>query len=225
MFAGIAHRYDFLNHFLSMSVDRYWRRVAARRLQQLLNSVSIPLCLDLCSGTGDLALVLHRSLRSRVVASDFCHPMLIRAYEKIKSNGLDDLIPTVEADALVLPFADETFNAVTVAFGLRNLADLRRGLQEMLRVLKRPGVLVALEFSRPVIPVFRQVFNIYFLRVLPKLGALVSGDSGAYQYLPKSVQKFPTQGELAELMRSAGFSEVGYHNLTGGIAALHWGKR
>lgn len=224
MFAGIAHRYDFLNHLLSASVDRYWRRIAVDKVQELHGSAFMPLCLDLCTGTGDLALALRRSLKSQVVASDFCHPMLTRANVKIEAARYRDAIRTIEADALALPFVDAAFDIVTIAFGLRNLEDPHRGLHEMRRVLKPSGALVILEFSKPVIPVLRQVFNCYFHHVLPKLGALVSGDGSAYQYLPDSVEKFPAQVELVELMRSAGFVEVGYLNLSGGIAALHWGR-
>jgi demethylmenaquinone methyltransferase/2-methoxy-6-polyprenyl-1,4-benzoquinol methylase len=225
MFARIAPRYDFLNHFLSASVDRYWRRIAVSKIREMVGTHSQPLLLDLCCGTGDLALALHRGLHARVVASDFCHPMLTRFGEKIASAGFRQEIRPVEGDALAVPFADCTFDAVTVAFGLRNLEDPYRGLQEMLRTLRPGGALVILEFSRPVVPVFREVFNFYFQNVLPKLGAIISGDSGAYAYLPASVQKFPSQKELVALMKAAGAVEVGYRNLTGGIAALHWGRR
>ena len=219
MFAGIAHRYDFLNHFLSASIDRHWRRIAVNTVRELAGSSPSLLCLDVCSGTGDLALALHRELRCDVVASDFCHPMLMRANAKVK--GLR--IRNVEADALNLPFSDGSFNALTIAFGLRNLEDPRRGLTEMRRVLKPGGALVILEFSKPVVPVFKHVFNFYFRHILPKLGAVISGDGAAYQYLPDSVRTFPSQEQLLQLMTSAGFGNVGYRNLSGGIAALHWG--
>lgn len=218
MFAGIAHRYDFLNHFLSASVDRYWRRIAVRQVGALTGSS--PLCLDLCSGTGDLALALNRGLQSEVVASDFCHPMLTRAALKVGGRP----IRTVEADTLTLPFRDASFDAVTIAFGLRNLADPYEGLKEMHRVLKPGGAVVILEFSKPVIPLLRHLFNFYFRNILPKLGAVISGNGRAYQYLPDSVQKFPAQKELAELMQEVGFQKVDYRNLSGGIAALHWGS-
>jgi demethylmenaquinone methyltransferase/2-methoxy-6-polyprenyl-1,4-benzoquinol methylase len=224
MFAGIAPRYDFLNHLLSGSVDRYWRRIAVHKVRELAGSVGKPVCLDLCSGTGDLALALHRALNTRIIASDFCHPMLTRSNRKIDAAGCGQSVRTIEADALALPFPDSTFDALTIGFGLRNLEDPYRGLQEMHRVLKHSGALVVLEFSKPVVPVFREIFNFYFNRILPRLGAIVSRDDSAYRYLPSSVQRFPSQTELAALMRSAGFSEVDYRNLTGGIAALHWGR-
>ena len=225
MFAGIAHRYDFLNHFLSASIDRLWRNVAVNKIRELAGPLPAPICLDVCSGTGDLAIALQRCLKGSVVGADFCHPMITRSTAKITAAGLERRVFNVEADTLLLPFAEQSFNAVTVAFGLRNLEDPRRGLEEMYRVLKPGGAVVILEFSKPVVPVFRHVFNFYFRYVLPRLGAAISGDGSAYQYLPDSVRKFPAQMELAELMCAAGFREVDYRNLSGGIAALHWGRK
>jgi len=220
MFAGIAHRYDFLNHFLSASMDRRWRNLAVRKIQTLMKE-SPRLCLDVCSGTGDLAVALQRGLGCEVVGSDFCHPMLTRANSKIETRP----IHMVEADTLRLPFPDHCFDALTIAFGLRNLEDPSRGLIEMYRVLRPGGVVVILEFSRPVAPVFKNIFSFYFRYILPHVGALISGDKTAYQYLPDSVSKFPAQEELAGMMRSSGFESVGYRNLSGGIAALHWGRK
>jgi demethylmenaquinone methyltransferase / 2-methoxy-6-polyprenyl-1,4-benzoquinol methylase len=218
MFAGIAHRYDFLNHFLSLSIDRRWRTLTVRKVRELA-ATSPRLCLDLCSGTGDLAAALHRGFGCDVVASDFCHPMLTRAKHKFVGQP----VRNVEADALRLPFPDRSFDALTIAFGLRNLEDPFRGLIEMRRVLKPGGTLVILEFSKPVTPVFKHIFAFYFRYILPKLGALISGDPYAYQYLPDSVRKFPAQAELLNLMHDAGFRSPGYRNLSGGVAALHWG--
>ncbi len=224
MFADIADRYDFLNHFLSLSVDRYWRRQAVQIIAAR-NPSPEEVCLDLCSGTGDLALEVHRKLKLSVVGSDFCHPMLTRSTEKIRNAGLSSSIRLTEADALDLPFRDSIFGFVTVAFGLRNLEHLDRGLSEMSRVLEPGGRVVILEFSRPVVPVFRELFGLYFSYVLPRLGALISGKKDPYKYLPSSVRRFPSQKELSGLMRTAGFEEVGYKNLTAGIAALHWGRK
>lgn len=226
MFAEIAPRYDFLNHFLSASIDKHWRKIAVARAAECLKSVSTPstaLCLDLCTGTGDLAIELNRRLHVSVVASDFCHPMLVRSLAKVRSAHMDNFIPVIEADALTLPFAEEMFHVATVAFGLRNLEDTVQGLREMKRVLKPGGAALVLEFSRPVIPVFREVFEFYFHHILPHLGALISGQSSAYRYLPTSVRRFPAQRELATMMESVGYKNVGYRNLSGGIAALHWG--
>lgn len=221
MFAAIAHRYDFLNHFLSVSIDRRWRRIAVKKVRELLGNTHPSVCLDCCSGTGDLAIALTHGLDCPVVASDFCHPMLVRALPKCRTLP----VTTVEADALHLPLPDHAFDAVTIAFGLRNLQDPRRGLSEFRRVLKRGGALVILEFSKPVVPLMGPAFNFYFHHILPRIGAMVSGNGKAYQYLPDSVQKFPAQRELAEWLRAADFSDIGYRNLSGGIAALHWGRK
>lgn len=223
MFGEIAHRYDFLNHLLSASVDRRWRRLAVATVAEHVQQNEGTRCLDLCSGTGDLALELHRRLRVTVVASDFSHPMLVRSLAKTRARGLQGAISTVEADALTIPFRTGAFNAVTVAFGLRNLEDPQLGLAEMRRVLQPDGVVVVLEFSRPVIPLVRSAFQFYFHRILPRIGAWVSGQKTAYSYLPDSVDRFPSQIELASMMEKVGLRNVCYRNLTGGIAALHWG--
>jgi len=222
MFGEIAHRYDFLNHFLSVSIDRRWRKLAAIKVEELVRGIQPNLCLDLCSGTGDLAIELHQRLRIPVVASDFCHPMLVRSLTKTRRLRLDGPIRTVEADSLAIPFPTGAFDAVTIAFGLRILEDPRKGLEEMRRVLRPDGALMILEFSRPVAPVVRQVFEFYFHRVLPRLGAWISGQKTAYQYLPDSVGRFPSQNELAAMMEKTGLRNVAYRNLSGGIAAIHW---
>src|SRR5467141_47318 len=211
MFARIAHRYDFLNHFLSISVDRHWRKVTATKVLDLIGP-SPALCLDACCGTGDLALALNRALQTQVIATDFCHPMLTRAYGKFAGRN----IRTIEADALELPFPDACFDVLTVAFGLRNLENPYHGLHEIRRVLKPRGAAVILEFSKPVVPVFSHAFNFYFRHILPVLGGMVSGDGTAYEYLPDSVGKFPNQEQLLERMRKADFVETGYRNLSGG---------
>jgi len=225
MFSQIAHRYDFLNHFLSVSIDRRWRRLAVAKVAEFLQPGKTPVCLDLCSGTGDLSIELQRRFGGDVVASDFCHPMLVLSAGKMRDLGLDSRIRIVEADAMETPFPSDAFNAATVAFGLRNLEDPRRGLAEMRRVLKPGGVLVVLEFSRPVVPILREGFQFYFHNILPRLGAWISGQKTAYTYLPDSVRRFPAQRELAAMMEGVGFGSVGYRNLSGGIAALHWGLK
>ena len=221
MFAGIAARYDLLNHLLSGNVDRRWRRLVAEKLRPALDADST--VLDVACGTGDLALVIAEACGARVVGVDFCRPMLDIAARK--SSEMSRTIPFVEGDALRLPFADEKFDAATIAFGLRNLSDVAGGLGELRRILKPGGRLVVLEFSRPVVPGFRALFQFYFSRVLPRVGGLVSGSRGAYEYLPDSVSKFPDQARLASLMKEVGFENVDYRNLTGGIAALHSGTR
>ncbi|HVF66420.1 MAG TPA: bifunctional demethylmenaquinone methyltransferase/2-methoxy-6-polyprenyl-1,4-benzoquinol methylase UbiE [Pyrinomonadaceae bacterium] len=221
MFSGIARRYDLLNHLLSGNIDKRWRRRTARALESSLTEGA--LVLDVACGTGDLSLVLAEAGAVRVVGLDFCRPMLEIA--RRKAEGGARAIPFVEGDALRLPFADETFDAATIAFGLRNLAGVADGLRELRRILKPGGRLAVLEFSSPVVPGFRALFRFYFTRVLPRIGGLVSGSRGAYEYLPDSVTRFPDQKRLAELMRAEGFEGVEYSNLTGGIAALHTGTR
>ena len=178
------------------------------------------LVLDVACGTGDLSLLLFESTGARVVGTDFCRPML-----SIAAGKLPNEITLVEGDALSLPFKDGTFDAVTIAFGLRNLSDVNSGLKELKRVLKPQGRVAVLEFSRPSNTVLRTLFGIYFRNVLPLLGGMISGSLKAYSYLPSSVYRFPDQEQLASLMEQAGFDQVSYENLTGGIAALHLGRR
>ncbi|HEX8138684.1 MAG TPA: bifunctional demethylmenaquinone methyltransferase/2-methoxy-6-polyprenyl-1,4-benzoquinol methylase UbiE [Pyrinomonadaceae bacterium] len=222
MFAGIAARYDLLNHLLSGNIDRRWRRLVAKRLQPALGAEGA-VALDVACGTGDLSLALATGTGARVIGTDFCRPMLEIAARKTERGARP--IPYVEGDALRLPFADSSFDAVTIAFGLRNLSSVEGGLRELLRVLKPGGRCAVLEFSTPVVPGFRSLFRFYFTRVLPRIGGLVSGSRGAYEYLPDSVSRFPDQKRLAELMRGVGFERVEFVNLTGGIAALHLGSR
>lgn len=222
MFSGIASKYDFLNHFLSVNTDKRWRRLVRLKLEKELSDPNA-LVLDVACGTGDLAIELQQHAGARVFGTDFCRPMLEIAKEKTAKNQIT--IPYVEGDALNLSFADESFDAVTIAFGLRNVANWRDGLRELRRVLKRGGKLAILEFSTPLVPGFKQIFNWYFTQVLPRIGGAVSGSRGAYEYLPDSVSKFPDQKHLAEMMREIGFSDVEYKNLTGGIAAIHTGTK
>lgn len=219
MFAGIAKRYDLLNHLLSGNVDKRWRRIVAKRVREKLSSGSSRI-LDVACGTGDLSLTLFENTGARVVGTDFCRPML-----EIAAGKTSDQIPLIEGDALDLPFRDGAFEVVTIAFGLRNLASVEGGLAELRRVLKPGGWVAVLEFSRPANAMMRPLFGLYFTKVLPLMGGLVSGSPRAYSYLPASVQKFPDQEQLSLLMQQAGFEQVQFENLTGGIAALHMGKR
>ncbi len=222
MFSGIATKYDFLNHFLSVNTDKRWRRLVAGKLKDVLaNSNST--VLDVACGTGDLSLELQKEARARVFGTDFCRPMLEIAFEKNAKNNAS--IPYTEADGMNLSFADASFDAVTIAFGLRNFSNWQDGLRELHRVLKSGGKLVILEFSTPVVPGFRQAFQFYFSTILPRIGGAVSGSRGAYEYLPNSVSKFPDQKNLVAMMRETGFSDVEYKNLTGGIAAIHSGTK
>jgi demethylmenaquinone methyltransferase / 2-methoxy-6-polyprenyl-1,4-benzoquinol methylase len=222
MFSGIAGRYDLLNHVLSLNIDKRWRRFVRQKLQPVLDDPNARV-LDVACGTGDLSIELQSNAKARVIGTDFCRPMLAVAAEKNGANSLS--IPYVEGDAMNLGFASDRFDAVTIAFGLRNLSNFGDGLAELRRVLRPGGRLVILEFSSPVIPGFRQLFNFYFTRVLPRVGGAVSGSRGAYEYLPDSVSKFPDQKNLSSLMRKTGFDNVEYSNLTGGIAAIHTGTK
>lgn len=224
MFASIASRYDLLNHLLSVNIDRRWRRKAAKKLQAFLPSgQGGARILDVACGTGDLSFTLFETGSARIVGLDFCRPMLEIADSKASKLGFE--VPFIEGDALLLPFLDSSFEAATIAFGLRNLAMIESGFAELWRVLKPGGGLVVLEFSRPTTPVLRSLFRVYFTWLLPLFGGFISGSKSAYQYLPESVSRFPDQKELASMMERAGFEEVTFQNLSGGIAALHFGMR
>ena len=222
MFSGIATKYDFLNHFLSVNIDKKWRRLVAKKLKSVLDDGNA-LVLDVACGTGDLSLELQRNAAAKVIGTDFCRPMLEIAFDKNDKSATK--IPYLEADGMNLSFADETFDAVTIAFGLRNFSNWQNGLIELRRILKPGGKLAILEFSTPLVPGFRQAFQFYFSNVLPRIGGVVSGSRGAYEYLPDSVARFPDQKNLAKMMTETDFFEVEYENLTGGIAALHTGTR
>ncbi|HEY2846896.1 MAG TPA: bifunctional demethylmenaquinone methyltransferase/2-methoxy-6-polyprenyl-1,4-benzoquinol methylase UbiE [Pyrinomonadaceae bacterium] len=224
MFAGIAGRYDLLNHVLSLNIDRGWRRRVRRELAEILARPGSTV-LDVACGTGDLSIELATGAKARIVGTDFCRPMLAIADEKSKSRDKRSRTFYVESDAMSLSFANDTFDAVTIAFGLRNLPNYEDGLRELSRILKPNGKLVILECSHPRVPVFRELYDFYFNRVLPKIGGLVSGSSAAYTYLPNSVAKFPDQKTLATMMEAVGFSNIKFQSLTGGIAALHSGVK
>jgi demethylmenaquinone methyltransferase / 2-methoxy-6-polyprenyl-1,4-benzoquinol methylase len=221
MFSSIAPRYDLLNHLLSANVDRVWRRRAVDRLGW--ERAPAGLYLDNCAGTLDLAVELARrgGFGGRVVGSDFTYAMLERGTGKLSALPVEPAC----ADALTLPFASAVFDGATVGFGVRNLADLDAGLAEMARVLKPGARLVILEFTTPQWQPFRSLYLGYFLRVLPLVGRLVSKHNTAYTYLPESVRQFPEPPELKAKMERAGFDEVEWKTLSGGIAALHWGTR
>ena len=221
MFAEISARYDLLNHLLSGNMDKRWRRRVAGEIRSGLKSDDR--ILDVACGTGDLALTLFESTGARIVGTDFCRPMLELAARKALTENSP--IRYVEGDALKLPFLNDAFDAATIGFGLRNLSNIEDGLSELFRVLKPGGRVAVLEFSKPVLPGFRVLFQFYFVRVLPLLGGIVSGSRSAYQYLPASVSNFPDQKRLASLMIEIGFGQVVYQNLTGGIAAIHLGTK
>jgi demethylmenaquinone methyltransferase / 2-methoxy-6-polyprenyl-1,4-benzoquinol methylase len=217
MFARISPRYDLLNHLLSVNIDKRWRRRVVEKLGPLVTHESR--ILDVACGTGDLSIALFENIGAGVTGLDFCRPMLERAARK------QPRIAFVEGDALQLPFDKDVFDAVTIAFGLRNLSSVERGLSELQRVLKPNGWAVILDFSKPVVPGFRSLAAAYCTRLLPRIGGLISGSRSAYEYLPDSVSRFPDQETLSTMMSEAGFADVGFENLTGGVAALHTGRR
>lgn len=219
MFTAIAPRYDFLNHLLSLNIDRRWRRQAVARLGW--ERCPGGRYLDLCSGTLDLAATLARQpgFLGSVLGADFVLPMLMLGRGKSAS------VQPVNADALELPFPDRSFDGATVGFGVRNLMDLDAGLAEAARVLRPGARFVILEFSTPVRQPLRALYFFYFRRVLPFIGGLVSQHDDAYTYLPESVLAFPEPEVLAGRITAAGFADVKYEGLLGGICAIHVGTR
>lgn len=230
MFTLIAPRYDLLNHLLSFDLDRLWRARVAKLLRPIL-SCPDALVLDLCCGTGDLAFALARGGQARIVGADFAHTMLVRAKEKCAApasgaqNNAAASMPFLEADAMRLPFADASFDLVTLAFGFRNLANYEAGLQEIHRVLKPGGTVAILEFTEPPDTLFGRLYRWYFCEVLSRIGGLISGHPAAYTYLPKSVARFFRPLELASLMTALGYHSVDYRTWTFGTVALHTAVR
>jgi demethylmenaquinone methyltransferase/2-methoxy-6-polyprenyl-1,4-benzoquinol methylase len=223
MFGEIAGRYDFLNHLLSLGVDVYWRWRTVRKVPP---AGETPV-LDLCTGTGDLALAYHRAARGRtpVVGADFCRPMLAIGHSKAAQAGAEQLT-FIEADAQKLPFPANSFQIVSVAFGLRNVSDTDGGLREMLRVCRPGGRVAVLEFSMPRRQPLRFLYGWYFRRILPRIGQAVARNAHeAYHYLPASVGEFPSGEALAERMRAAGARDVCYYPLTFGVATLYVGTK
>jgi len=234
MFSRIAPRYDLLNHVLSLRFDVMWRNRLANRFGQLLARPDSRV-LDLCCGTGDLTLALAAKMSAsgagpsaaRILGADFAHPMLLRARAKTHApvGGNASAAKFLEADALHTPFADQTFDLVTTAFGFRNLANYEAGIAEFRRILRPGGSLAILEFTEPESALFGSLYRFYFRRVLPRIGGMVSGNSQAYGYLPNSVERFPRPAALAKLLERAGFQDVAYERWTGGIVALHTAHR
>jgi demethylmenaquinone methyltransferase/2-methoxy-6-polyprenyl-1,4-benzoquinol methylase len=221
MFGQIAGRYDFLNHLLSLNIDRYWRWRTVRKVPP---TGEAPI-LDLCTGTGDLAIAYRKAGEGRapVVGADFCHEMLVIGRQKgFERHGIE----FVEADAMRLPFPSDHFQIVSVAFGLRNVADTDRGLREMVRVCRPGGKVAVLEFSSPRWQPFRGVYQWYFRNVLPKIGQMLARNQfDAYGYLPQSVSEFPDGPALADRLRAAGLESVTFHPLTLGVATLYVGVK
>ncbi len=218
MFGAIAGRYDFLNHFLSLNIDQHWRRICVEAVGARL-STRVLRVLDVGCGTCDLSLAFSRVWP--VVGCDFCHPMLRIGAAKVARDIHPHPVQLVEGDALRLPFPDRAFDAVVSAFVLRNLASTRSGLEEMRRVIRPGGVLGILEFGLPRSGVLGTLYLVYFNRVLPWLGRVVSGVEGPYKYLPESVQGFPRPEELSRVVSEVGFKQVEFRRMTGGVAILY----
>jgi demethylmenaquinone methyltransferase/2-methoxy-6-polyprenyl-1,4-benzoquinol methylase len=218
MFGRVARRYDLLNHLLSASLDRIWRRRLARSLALPVGSR----VLDLCAGTGDQAEAL-RAPGVEIVAADFCLPMLALSRPKFARPGTPSPGP-VQADALGLPFPDRRFDAASVSFGLRNVDDLDAALHEIARTLRPGGELAVLEFAIPARQPLRALYLFYFRRLLPAVGRLVSRDDSAYSYLPSSVLAFPSREGFTARMAAAGFADCRFESLSGGILCLYRGR-
>lgn len=222
MFANIAPRYDLLNHLLSFNIDRGWRKALLGRMKPALARPEAKI-LDLCCGTGDVMLDLQRFSAAYIMGADFCHPMLVSAQKKAARKNY--AAPLFEADALALPILDSSLDAISIAFGFRNLTNYACGFHELHRVLKPGGMLAILEFSHPRGKVISGVYSFYSRAVLPFIGSLVSGSREAYSYLPASIEKFPRAEQLRLMMDAAGFNQTRFELLSGGIAALHTGTK
>ena len=221
IFTRIVHRYDLLNHLLSLGRDVFWRRAAARRIK-MFHTGKI---LDLASGTGDMALTLAELHdQAAIFGVDFNYPMLARANEKIKAGPYHNRVKVNVGDALLLPFADQTFDSLTMAFGIRNIPDRVQALHEMQRVLVPGGRAVMLELTFPRWSFIRRFYTTYLDKLIPRLGGLISGQGQAYQYLADSIMDFPEPADFCQLMSDAGFSKTGFLQLTFGIAVIHWGE-
>ena len=221
MFNNISRRYDFLNHFLSLGIDRGWRRKAINILRPL-KPQSI---LDVATGTGDFAVQAMSLKPQKVVGVDISEGMLDVGKKKIIAKGLSNVVSLQYGDSENLPFGDNSFDAITVGFGVRNFEDLRRGLGEMYRVLKPGGKAVILEFSRPKSFPFKQVYNFYFSFILPRIGKMVSKDDSAYTYLPKSVEAFPDGEDFLRILQDVGFKQNQCRSLTFGVSSIYTGTK
>jgi len=217
MFDNISHRYDFLNHFLSLGIDKLWRKKAVK----ILSAIQPKVILDVATGTGDFAIESLSLKPTEVVGIDISQGMLDKGIVKIKKNGQEDIIELKYGDSEDIPFEDNYFDAITVAFGVRNFENLEKGLSEMKRVLKTGGMAVVLEFSKPKAFPIKHIYNFYFHKVLPGIGKLVSKDASAYTYLPESVEAFPEGKEFEDILKKLGFQYKSTHPLFFGISSIY----
>ena len=222
MFDNISGKYDFLNHFLSLGIDKGWRKKAIKKLSPLKPQI----VLDVATGTGDFAIQANASLKpSSIIGIDISEGMLEVGRKKIQSRKLSNVITLQQGDSENIPFGENKFDAVTVAFGVRNFENLRKGLQEIARVIRPGGMLVVLEFSHPSKFPFKQLYNTYFKFILPKIGRLVSRDKAAYTYLPESVEAFPDGADFVRILEEVGFNNVTCQSLTFGISSIYTARK
>jgi demethylmenaquinone methyltransferase/2-methoxy-6-polyprenyl-1,4-benzoquinol methylase len=221
MFDNISHRYDFLNHFLSLGIDKGWRKKAIR----LLKPFQPKLMLDVATGTGDFALQALDLSPDKIIGVDISEGMLEVGRKKMRERGLTEKIEMLTADSENLPFLDNKFDAVTVGFGVRNFENLSKGLLEIHRVMKPDAVVAILEFSRPRRFPFKQFYNFYFKTILPKIGQLISRDKVAYTYLPESVEAFPDGTDFVAILKNTGFKNVACKPLTFGISSIYTAQK
>lgn len=223
VFNSVATRYDIMNDLMSGGIHRLWKRFTIE-LSGVRNGHCV---LDIAGGTGDLTLKFAKRVgeKGRVILADINASMLNVGRDRLTDKGVVDNVDFVQADAQQLPFADHSFDCITIAFGLRNVTDKNAALASMLRVLKPGGRLLVLEFSKPGNPLLKKVYDTYSFQVLPLIGKLVTNDSDSYQYLAESIRMHPDQDTLKTMMTEAGFEHCSYHNLTGGIVALHRGVK
>jgi demethylmenaquinone methyltransferase/2-methoxy-6-polyprenyl-1,4-benzoquinol methylase len=220
MFDSIAWRYDFLNHFLSLGIDRMWRKRAIRIISRSFHN---PRILDVATGTGDLAIAAAKLNPKKITGIDISQKMLEIGKIKIENKGLSGIIDLIYGDSENIPFSDNMFDVAMVAFGVRNFSDPIKGLTEMRRVILPGGIIIVLEFSKPTGFLFRSVYNFYFRNILPVFGKLVSKDKAAYTYLPESVMRFPDNNDFLEMLGTAGFSDTRQQKLTCGVASIYTG--
>ncbi len=221
MFDNISHRYDFLNHFLSFGIDKSWRRKAVK----MIASVNPKKILDIATGTGDFAIASLKLKPTEIIGVDISNGMLDMGREKMKKKGFDNIITLTYGDSESMPFETDTFDAITVGFGVRNFENLEKGLGEMLRVLKPGGKAAVLEFSKPRKFPIKQSFKFYSKYIIPKLGKSISKDEAAYAYLPESVEAFPEGQAFVDILTKVGFKNIIRKEVSGGIATIYLGEK